>query len=57
METNAISALSFKCPACGALPDKQCRMMDGKLMPGQHSKRRELVFDTTNPLNLYTAPE
>jgi hypothetical protein len=42
MQTNAISALGFKCPACGALPDMPCTTMDGTLMPGQHSKRREL---------------
>jgi hypothetical protein len=46
METNTISAVSFKCPACGAPPEKPCTMMDGKLMPGQHSKRKELVFES-----------
>jgi hypothetical protein len=44
METNAISVLAFKCPACGALPDKPCLKPDGMPLPGLHSKRRELAL-------------
>jgi hypothetical protein len=44
MQTNAISALGFKCSACGALPENPCMKMDGTPMPGSHSKRRELAL-------------
>jgi hypothetical protein len=44
MEANQIRASSFECSVCDAPPDKPCTRKDGHLMPGQHSKRKELTF-------------
>jgi hypothetical protein len=56
MKTDAFGALSFKCPACRALPEKPCTMIDGALMLGQHSKRTELAFLSADLASPFSAP-
>jgi hypothetical protein len=44
MEMITVSALAFKCPACGAHPNSPCNRIDGVVMPTPHSKRKELAL-------------
>ena len=36
--------MTLKCPACGALPNTPCVRINGTLLPGPHSKRKELAL-------------